>query len=65
MKSDVQKRRFLTMDDLRAEYVKWSDDTIRRRVKDEGFPAIQDSGGLLFDRKEVELWFKRRAVKAG
>lgn len=57
--------RYLTMSQLRQQIIDWTDDTIRNKIKNEGFPAIRDGRGYLFDRKEVELWFKRRTVHAG
>ncbi len=58
------KTKYLNIKQFQQEIMAWSDKTIRRRVKDEGLPAIDDPGGLLFDRKLVEEWFKRRTHRA-
>lgn len=56
---------FLTMRQLRESVVDWSDDTIKRKIKNDGFPAIQDEGGrYLFPTDKVMDWFKRRTVQA-
>lgn len=59
--------KYLTYDDFRAEYVNWSDDTIRRRIKQDGMPALQEPNGRFLPgpRQELELWFKRRKAQAG
>ena len=67
---EVQKEKslpvYLTMAQLRDRIVSWSEDTIRRKIKENGFPAIQDEGGrYIFPTKLVLEWFKRREVKAG
>ena len=59
------KRAFINgFNEFREQIIDWSDDTIRRRIKADGFPAIKATRGYIFDRKEVELWFKRRVSKA-
>lgn len=63
--SEQSKSRYMTIKQFQAEIVNWSEQTIRRRIKDEGMPAIADRGGVLFDRKLVEEWFKRKTFKAG
>lgn len=56
----------LNMAQLQKHIISWSDDTVRRKIKSAGFPAIQDEGGkLYFKRDDVLLWFKRREVQAG
>ena len=57
--------RFLTTKEFQAHIVNWSIDTIKRRVKNDGLPAIYDHNSYLFPRDEVIEWFKRRQVKAG
>lgn len=59
------KSRYMTVKQFQQEFIDWSADTINRRVKQDGLPAIRDRGGLLFDRREVELWFKKRSTRAG
>ena len=57
---------FLTFKQLRENVVSWNRDTIRKRVEEDGFPAIKDEKGmLLFPRDQVLDWFKRRTVRAG
>ena len=54
---------FMTMNQLQTSVVDWSDDTIKRKIKGAGFPAIQDEGGrYLFPTEKVLEWFKRREV---
>lgn len=65
MGAEQIKNRYLTIKQFQTEIVDWSEQTIRRRVKEEGLPAISDRGGMLFDRKLVEEWFKRKTHKAG
>jgi len=63
----LDKRRlpvFLNMKGLRTEVINWSDDTIRRRIRDDGFPAMKDEKGrYTFCTDDVLDWFKRRTVK--
>lgn len=55
---------FLTTKGLQEHIIDWSDDTIRRRIQDDGFPAIQEKNGrYLFATKDVLEWFKRRTAK--
>lgn len=56
---------FLTMRGFQEHIISWSDDTIRRRIHDEGLPAVRDGRGYVFDTQEVLDWFKRRLVRAG
>lgn len=57
--------KYLTMKGLREHIVDWSDDTVRRRIK-EGFPAVQDeTGRYLFPTQEVLDWMKRRTKRVG
>jgi hypothetical protein len=52
------------MKGLRTEVINWSDDTIRRRIRDDGFPAMKDEKGrYTFCTDDVLDWFKRRTVK--
>lgn len=63
---DKKLPKFLTMKDFRSHIVNWSDDTIRRRIQNEGLPAMQDvNGRYMFPTQEVLDWFKRRMVRAG
>lgn len=54
-------KQYLNMDQLIEKgIIPWSKKTLRRRIKDDGFPAIKDIGGYLFDVDDVELWMKKR-----
>lgn len=57
--------KFLNMRGFRAHICNWSDDTIRRRIQDEGLPAVKDGRQYLFETQLVLEWFKRRQVQAG
>jgi excisionase family DNA binding protein len=62
--SDKKLPKFLTMKDFRENIINWSDDTIRRRIKDEALPAVQEGNGrYLFPTQDVLEWFKRRTAK--
>lgn len=55
---------FLTSKGFREHIIDWSDDTIRRRIDDEGLPAQQDvKGRFVFPTQECIDWFKRRMKK--
>lgn len=58
-----QPREFMTFAEFREKVCDWSDDTLRRRIELEDFPAIRDKGGWLIPREEAKLWFKKRPVK--
>jgi hypothetical protein len=56
--------RFLTMKGFQEKIINWSDDTIRRRIREDGLPAVQEGNGrYVFPTQEVLEWFKRRTVK--
>lgn len=57
---------YLTMPQLRAEIVDWSERTIKRKIENEDFPGFKDegTGKYLFETKEVLLWMKRRKLKS-
>lgn len=56
--------KYLTLTQFRREIMNWSDDTIRRRVREDDLPALHDGTRMIFERAKVEAWFKRRLVKA-
>lgn len=56
-------RKYITHEELKADVVDWSKDTLKRRITEEGFPAIQDGNSFLIPVDEMELWFKRRRIK--
>ena len=61
--AETKLKRFLTFDEFKEQVATWSKDTLRRRIRDEGFPAIRDGNSYMIDTVEMELWFKRRKVK--
>lgn len=64
MSDNKKLPKYLSMKGFREHIIDWSDDTIRRRIKDEGLPAVQEANGrYLFPADEVLDWFKRRTVK--
>lgn len=56
---------YLTVKQFQEQIVPWSIQTIKRRIADEGLPAIKDTNGFLFHRPAVQEWFKRRQFKVG
>ena len=57
------RRAYLTYDELREEFVDWSNDTIKSRIEKDGFPAIKDGNSYLFPRAEIPAWFTKRKVQ--
>ena len=53
-------RKYMTPQEFKEEICDWSVDTLKRRIKEDGFPAIQDSSGILIPVQEADLWFKKR-----
>ena len=50
---------------VNSDLVPWKTmDTIRKKVREEGFPAYYDGGRYYFDPEKIERWFKRREVVA-
>lgn len=60
---DASKSEYLTLMQFRTEIIPWSPDTIKAYVQDEGLPAVKTKNGLIFPRKAVQEWFKRREVR--
>ena len=58
-KEEKRTSRYLTMKEFRAEFVSWSDDTLRRRRKTQAFPLVWISGRWLIPRRDAELWFEK------
>lgn len=56
---------YMTLAQFRMEIIPWSTDTIKAYVQDEGLPAVKTKNGLIFPRKAVQEWFKRREVRPG
>jgi hypothetical protein len=59
----AQPREYMTFQEFREKVADWSESTLKRRIKEEGFPAIRDGGGYLIPRKKLEAWFNAREVK--
>lgn len=51
----------LTTRTLQELVIDWSDDTIRRKIKDKGFPGKQEEPGgpYVFATQDVRSWFKK------
>jgi len=54
----------LTFEEFRQEVVDWSDALIRRRIKNDGFPAKYDRSKKVWsiNRAEMEVWFDRKKI---
>lgn len=57
--------KYVTMRSFQELICPWSDDTIRRRIHEEGLPATKDGKQFIFETAAVLEWFKRRQIKAG
>lgn len=62
---DKKLPKYLTTRSFKVHIVDWSDDTIRRRINEEGLPATRDGRQFIFETQAVLEWFKRRQVRAG
>lgn len=60
MSAEKKIRAYLTPEELKNEIVDWSMDTLKRRIKNEGFPAIKDGNSYLIPVDKMHLWFKKR-----
>ena len=56
-------REILTLKELNEEIINWSLCTVRRKIENDGFPAIRDGNRFVFQRTKVLLWFKQREVQ--
>lgn len=65
MSTEKSLPKFLTMRSFQKHIIDWSDDTIRRRIHDEGLPAVKQGRQYVFETQLVLDWFKRRTVRAG
>lgn len=62
----INPKRWVNMQQLIEEkIVPWSKDTIRRRIESDGFPAIRDTSGFLFDLEDVARWMHQRKINVG
>jgi hypothetical protein len=50
---------------IEEKVVPWSKDTIKRRIESDGFPAVKDVGGYLFDLDDVARWMHQRKTNVG
>ncbi len=55
---------YMTIRQFQTEIIPWSIDTIKTYVELEQLPAIPSRNGLVFERKAVREWFKRRETQA-
>lgn len=62
---DASQSEYMTFEQFQREVIPWSIDTFKRRVEEDGFPAIKDRGGWVVSRNAARDWFKRREVQAG
>lgn len=59
----VLLRKYITYEELFEHVVKWSIDTLKRRIKYDGFPAIRDGNSYLIPVDKMKIWFKQREVQ--
>lgn len=59
------RKRYVSQKWLLANYISWSEPTLRRRINDCDFPFHEDEGGRMYDLDEVDLWFKKRRHREG
>lgn len=60
---EKKMREMMTLEEFQREVVDWSWDTLKRRIKNEGFPAVKDGNSYLIPRDKALLWFKKREVQ--
>ena len=59
-------KRYLSPRQIHEEKIlPWSAKTIERRIKNEGLPAVKDTGGWLIDLDDLDRWMKQRKVYDG
>jgi len=58
--AETKRKKYVQQKWLLENYVTWSKQTLKRRIEDCGFPAINDENGYVFDLDQVDLWFKKR-----
>lgn len=56
-------REFLTPKEFQEEVADWSLDTLKRRIKNDGFPAVVDGNSYLIPVEKARLWFKKREIQ--
>lgn len=58
----LKSRAYITPEELREKVVDWSKSTLKRRIAEEGFPAIKDGNSYLIPVDKMNLWFKKREM---
>lgn len=58
----TEMRAYLTPQELKEQVVDWSKDTLKRRIENEGFPAIKDGNSYLIPVDRMHIWFKKRGI---
>lgn len=56
----LKTRAYITPEELKEKVVDWSKSTLKRRIENEGFPAIRDGNSYLIPVEKMHLWFKKR-----
>lgn len=53
-------REYMDFQEFREKVRDWSESTIMRRHKEDGFPLVKEKGGYSIPREACKLWFKKR-----
>ena len=61
---DLGKQDYLVTYQVMA-YQKWSEGTLKNRVRDDGFPKRKDGHSNKFSRSEIDAWNKKNFLRAG
>lgn len=59
---DLSHKQILTYEEYIQIWPGWSEKTIERRMEDDNFPAKKIRGKLYFNRKECDLYWKKRGL---
>jgi hypothetical protein len=59
----IMLRKYITPKELYEYVVEWSIDTLKRRIKNDGFPAIEDGNSYLIPVDKMKIWFKQREIQ--
>lgn len=60
---EKKQKLVLTYKEYCEEFPPWNKVTFKKKVEEEGFPAIKDGKSWVMSRREVELWWKRKGLK--
>jgi len=60
---EKKNREFMTYDELKDHVLNWSWDTVKRRIENDGFPAMKVGNRFMFDPEKVRLWMKKREIQ--